>query len=294
MKSKLLIILIVLALGLSVFLVLRTNVTPLFEELGLERPAPNISLPLTARDAAFEVSIEEREDVGSFPPDPYDYSVPVAECEPVEVDHFNKAVFIGDSRMLGLIKYTDLNPVNFCGVGFSVASYDTVTFIKSGDNNLTVRDALRELTDYDAVYISTGLNELGWSAESFESEYSRMLDDILAVVKGRPVYVQLIMPVTTGFESSRIMNPYKLKNSNVEVFNGIIREIAVKKQLYLLDCSDMFNLENNTLNPVFSSDGAHLTREAYKTQLDYYRSHVIPNDMIEARYLSRGIKINLD
>ena len=90
------------------------------------------------------------------------------------------------------------------------------------------------------------------------------------------------------------MNPYKLKNSNVEVFNDIIREIAVKKQLYLLDCSDMFNLENHTLNPVFSSDGAHLTREAYKTQLDYYRSHVIPNDMIEARYLSRGIKINLD
>ena len=295
MKSKIMIVLMtVLALGLSVFLVLHANVTPLFEEQGLERLAPNTSLPLTARDAVCEASIEEREDVGSFPPDPYDYSIPVAECEPVEVDHFNNAVFIGDSRMLGLIRYTDLDPINFCGVGFSVASYDTVTFIKSGENNLTVRDALRELTDYDAVYISTGLNELGWSAESFESEYSHMLDDILAVVKGRPVYVQLIMPVTTGFESSRVMNPYKLKNSNVEVFNDIIREIAVKKQLYLLDCSDMFNLENHTLNPVFSSDGAHLTREAYKTQLDYYRSHVIPNDMIEARYLSRGIKINLD
>ena len=295
MKSKIFILfLLAIIIALTVFLVLHANVTDEFEEKDLARLEPNISLPLENNDVTFEPNITEREDVGSFPPDPYDYSVPVAECEPVDVSHFNKAVFIGDSRMLGLIRYTDIEPINFCGVGFSVASYDTVTFVKSGEDNLTVRDALRELTDYDAVYISTGLNELGWASESFESEYSRMLDDISAVVRGRPIYVQLIMPVTTEFETSRIMNPYKLKNSNVEVFNNIIRKIAVKKQLYLLDCSDMFSLENNTLNPEFSSDGAHLTRKAYNTQLDYYRSHVIPSDMIEARYLSRGIKINLD
>ncbi len=295
MKSKIFILfLLALIIALTVFLVLHANVTDEFDEKDLARIEPNISLPLENNDVTFESSITEREDVGSFPPDPYDYSVPVAECEPVDVSHFNKAVFIGDSRMLGLIRYTDIEPINFCGVGFSVASYDTVTFVKSGEDNLTVRDALRELTDYDAVYISTGLNELGWASANFESEYSRMLDDISAVVRGRPIYVQLIMPVTTEFETSRIMNPYELKNSNVEVFNNIIRKIAVNKQLYLLDCSDMFSLENNTLDPEFSSDGAHLTREAYNTQLDYYRSHVIPSDMIAARYLSRGIKINLD
>ena len=56
----------------------------------------------------------------------------------------------------------------------------------------------------------------------------------------------------------------------------------------------MFNLENGTLNPEYSSDGAHLTTKAYNTQLDYYRSHVISNELIEARYMSRGIKIDLD
>lgn len=284
----------ILVLALGVFLVLRANISNNFEVQDLDRPNPNISLPLYEADAFSEESIIEREDVGSFPPDPYDYSVPVAECEPVEIEHFNKAVFIGDSRMLGLIKYTEVDPINFCGVGFSVDAYDSVTFVKSGEDNLTVRDAIRGITDYDAVYISTGLNELGWSASSFKAEYSRMIDDILSVVNGKPVYVQLIMPVTTGFETSRIMNPFKLKNSNVEVFNNIIREIAVKKQLYILDCSDMFNLENGTLNPEYSSDGAHLTTKAYNTQLDYYRSHVISNELIEARYMSRGIKIDLD
>ena len=285
---------LIIAIALSVLLFFAADITERFGPDDLKRPEPNISLPLTAQITISEPNIEERDDVGSFPPDPYNYSLPVAEGAAVDVEHFNKAVFIGDSRMLGLIRYTDVNPINFCGVGFSVASYDKVTFVKSGDNNLTVRDAIRELTDYNAVYVSTGLNELGWSASNFESEYSRMLDDILAVVKGRPVYVQLIMPVTTGFETSKVMNPYNLKNSNVSVFNDIIRKLAVQKQLYILDCSDMFNLENNTLDPKFSSDGAHLTREAYQTQLDYYRTHVIPNDMIEARYLSRGIKINLD
>ncbi len=295
MKSKIFIIIIVaITVALTVLLALRADVTELYVARNLERPEPNISLPLDSDTVVFESGIEERDDVGSFPPDPYDYSVPVPESEPVEPSHFEKSVFIGDSRMLGLIKYTEVDPINLCGVGFSVASYDTATFIKSGEDNLTVRDALRELTDYDSVYISTGLNELGWTASSFESGYSRMLDDILAVVKGKPVYVQLIMPVTTGFENSKVMNLFKLKNSNVEIFNDIIKKLALEKQIYILDCSELFNLENNTLNPEFSSDGAHLTRDAYKTQLNYYCSHVIPNDMIEARFLSRGIKVSRD
>ena len=295
MKSKIFIIIIaVFAVALTVFLAFRANVTEQYTAISLERHEPNISLPLNIQTAVLEPGIEEKEDVGHFPPDPYDYSIPVPETEPVDPSHFNKAVFIGDSRMLGLIKYTEVSPINLCGVGFSVSAYDTTTFIKFEEDNLTVRDALRRLSDYDSVYISTGLNELGWTAENFELKYSRMLDDILAVVKAKPVYVQLIMPVTTGFENSRVMNLFNLRNSNVEVFNNIIKKLALEKEIYILDCSAIFNLENGTLNPEFSSDGAHLTRSAYKTQLDYYCSHVIPSDMIEARYLSRGIKIDLD
>ncbi|MBQ4136752.1 MAG: hypothetical protein IJD67_01460 [Clostridia bacterium] len=206
---------------------------------------------------------------------PYDYSAPVPEREPVENEFFNRAVFIGDSRMLGLVKYNDLEPINYCSVGFSVGLYDTSSFIKHEDKTLTVKEALRVNDDFDMVYISTGINELGWSIGKFAEKYRAMINDIKEVAGDRPIYIQLILPVTRGFETSKYMNPFGLKNSNVTRFNAELVEIAKECRIYYFDCSENFLLDDGTLDPNKSSDGAHLTLEAYAEQLDIYKSHVV-------------------
>lgn len=205
---------------------------------------------------------------------PYEYSMPVPESRSVDNDFFDKCVFIGDSRMLGLVRYTDVSPVNYCSVGFSVAAYDTSKFVRVDGEVYTISEALRKNDDYTAVYIGTGLNELGWSLGRFKSKYAEMLDDIKECAGERPVYIQLIMPMTTEFETSKKMNPFGLKNENVHTFNEALIELAVEKNVYYIDCSEPFVLEDGTLNPEKSSDGAHLTLEAYAEQLEYYKNHV--------------------
>ena len=217
--------------------------------------------------------IAESDDIGIIY-ETYNYALPVPESEEVDTAYFDKAVFIGDSRMLGLIKYTAIKPINYCSVGFSVAEYDRTPFVKLDEGNFTVKEALLENNDYDAVYISTGLNELGWSIGRFDEKYREMLIDIKSKAEGRPVYIQLIMPVTSEFEASKVMNPYKLKNSDVVLFNDRLKAIAEEYEVYYIDCLQMFVLENGTLDPEKSSDGAHLTMKAYEEQLGFYKTHV--------------------
>ncbi len=210
---------------------------------------------------------------------PYEYAEPVPEGEAVDASYFDRAVFIGDSRMLGLIRYNDIDPINYCSVGFSVGSYDTNTFVRVGDESLSVKQALEKNDDYDSVYISTGLNELGWSIGRFAEKYREMIKDIKSKAGERPVYIQLIMPVTRGFESSKVMNLYGLKNSDVSAFNDVIIEIAREYKVYYFDCAEIFVLDNGSLDPKKSSDGAHLTLDAYKEQLEYYKTHVVRREM---------------
>lgn len=206
---------------------------------------------------------------------PYDYSSPVPETDAVDDSYFDRCVFIGDSRMLGLIKYNKISPVNYCSVGFSVSAYENSSYVRMGEKDLSVAQAMHENDDYDAVYIATGINELGWTKSKFIEKYSLMLDDIKECAGTRPVYIQLILPVTNEFESSKKLNLFGLKNADVSVFNDALKELASEYKVYYLDCSDAFTLDDGSLDPTCSSDGAHLTLDAYGKQLEYYKTHVV-------------------
>ncbi|MBQ7822178.1 MAG: hypothetical protein IJ391_07850 [Clostridia bacterium] len=278
MKRTAVSILIVLCIALGVFLVYSLNISGQFSDavhMGTPVSARYVSGAAVAADGMHSSEgIAEDPSIGVLIL-PYDYSAPVPESEPVDNAYFDRCVFIGDSRMLGLVKYNDIDPINYCSVGFSVASYDTAEFIRVGEETFNVRDALRENDDYDAVYISTGINELGWSRGRFAEKYRDMINDIKSTAGERPIYIQLIMPVTNGFEASKIMNPYGLKNSDVSLFNETLVDIAQECGVYYFDCSELFVLDDGSLDPKVSSDGAHLTLKAYGDQLEFYKTHVV-------------------
>ncbi len=279
MKHGILISLLVILICISagVFLLLNIDISSKFEDVLYNTQSPNSARARTYQpvqnDGAND-NIAEDPEVGILYV-PYDYTAPVPEGEPADLSYFERCVFIGDSRMLGLIRYTEVDPINYCSEGFSVIEYDNKKFVKIDEENFTVKEALRKNNEFDAIYIATGINELGWTKDKFSDKYRTMIADIKSVSGHRPIYIQLIMPVTTKFEKSKIMNPFKLKNSSVESFNEMLREIAVDYKVFFLDCAYMFALEDKTLDPAKSTDGAHLTRDAYKQQLDFYKTHVV-------------------
>ena len=217
-----------------------------------------------------------------IPPPPYipvyyDFTQPVPESSAVSFGYFNNTVFIGDSRTKGLLMFTQLTPYDFSSVGLNVASLQEKAFIrlKNEDGELvsyTLFDALeREKENYKAIYIATGLNELGWNVDGFMDAFALFIDDIRTITDV-PIYIQLILPVTTYSSET---THYGITNEKCVQFNARLRAFASKQQLFLLDPLSLFTLEDGTLDPAHSSDGIHLNRASCAILAEYYRTHTV-------------------
>jgi len=217
------------------------------------------------------------------PPDPYaklpdyDFSAPVPEAPAEQADYFADTVFIGDSRTVGLIMYTKMKPIDFSGVGLNASSIWTKPYIRMPDETGALRatmltDALKmRAGEFKSIYLALGLNELGWKPSAFAQSFEATIDT-LRQLTDVPIYVQLILPVTkTASESSE----FGITNEKAVLFNVEIRRIAEEKELFLLDPTELFMLDDGTLDPVAASDGIHLQPSVYTQVLDFYRTHTV-------------------
>ncbi len=207
----------------------------------------------------------------------YDFASAVPECEAVDYSYFDDTVFIGDSRTKGLIKYSKISPYDFSSVGLNVGLLMKQPFIRLPDEegelqSYTLLEALEhEDVNYKAIYIATGLNELGWGVDGFIAEFSKLVD-ALREVTDVPIYVQLIIPVTTYSSETTL---YGITNEKNVIFNEYLTTLVKEKELFLLDPRELFILEDGTLDPAHSSDGVHLNRDSCVILADYYRTHIV-------------------
>lgn len=213
----------------------------------------------------------------------YDFTQPVPESPAVDYSYFDNTVFIGDSRTKGLILYTDISPYDFSSEGTNVGTVQTKAFIRMKNENgklqsYTLFEALeREKGNYHTVYIALGLNELGWPLEKFDTTFRELIENLRAVTDV-PLYIQLIMPVTAR---SSATSQFGITNEKGVIFNEYLRSIAAELELFYLDTTHMFTLEDGTLDPAHASDGVHYHRESYKQIADYYRTHIVDVEAYE-------------
>lgn len=230
--------------------------------------------------APLDVSEIPQSYLDSFPL--YDFTKPVPESEPVDYSYFNDTVFIGDSRTQGLLLYSQLTPrFNFAAQGATTQSIRTKSYIALPDSEArttysttyTLSEALTVIDgQYKAVYISAGVNELGWNTGIFINSFR----DLVLTVREHtdlPIYIQLILPVTTEYAESSI---YGVTNEKQREFNSELTLLAAELSVFLLDPCEIFSLEDGSLNPQYASfDGAHLSPAANAMIAEYYRTHVV-------------------
>ncbi len=210
-----------------------------------------------------------------LPSDEYDFSSPVPESEEEPVSVFEKAAFIGDSRTVGLIKYTKLQTHDYSSVGLNIGALTTKNYIRVRNEddsftNMNLLDALeRDKDDIDCVYMALGLNELGWNPDMYIKTYTKVIGQIREIVDV-PIYLQLILPMTTeAYEASQ----FGVTNDDQIIFNKKLRKMAEDLKLFLLDPCSLFELEDGTLDPADASDGIHLNAASYRVLLSYYQTH---------------------
>ncbi|MGN0595435.1 MAG: GDSL-type esterase/lipase family protein [Hominimerdicola sp.] len=186
-------------------------------------------------------------------------------------DDLSDAVFIGDSRTVGLENTCDKPKATFyCAVGLNISTVmeNKVITLDNG-NQGTVIEALGQ-KKFGRVFINFGTNELGWPyIENFQEEYKNLIDKIKELQPGAEIYAQAIMPVT----ASKDAEGNDVNNANAVRFNEAIMEVAEEAGVNYLDCTPAVKNENGMLPEEASTDGVHLVSE----YCNYWLNFIIDN-----------------
>lgn len=197
--------------------------------------------------------------------------VPVSEAgtdssapQAVEPGDYSDAAFIGDSRTEALKTYGLLkNATYYTYKGLKVDTVFTEACIDEGGTKMTVMDAI-SLHQYNRIYISLGVNELGWvSTDIFIEDYGKIIDTLKETQPNATIYVQAILPVSQKkSEQDKIYN-----NPRINEFNALLEQMAADKGVVYLPVNTAVMDETGSLPVGASTDGVH-------PNIDYCRKWV--------------------
>lgn len=211
-------------------------------------------------------------------------SLPVTSTEPVDLSHFDTAVFLGDSLTQGLQIYdTGLPNAHYCayrGVGPNAVVNGTTCTRIDGVKEIP----LEALAAYAprSVYILLGTNVLTQDTDhtSFLNYYSLMVDRIRALLPDADIYIQSITPVRP--EVSAEANHAGMYAERFMRVNNDLATLAVEKGCFFLNLWEVLADEAGNLKVEYAQpDGYHLLPEGYAAWVSYLRTHVAHTGVTE-------------
>lgn len=204
---------------------------------------------------------------------------PAADCDTlvpqsgaVDLDYFDDAVFIGDSRTEGLYINTGLsNATFFAHQGLMVDEVYTKEVVTVDGKKTTVMDALAR-TSFSKAYIMLGINETGWVYEDiFIEKYGDIIDGIRAINPDAVIYVQSILPVSQEVSETHSY----IKNERISTYNQLLQEMAEEKGVYFVNVAEAVTGSDGSLPADLATDGIHLKKAPCETWLTYLREHTV-------------------
>jgi hypothetical protein len=181
--------------------------------------------------------------------------------EKVDKNYFKDALFIGDSRTIGLQEYSGLEePTYYASTGISIYEIFDKDIAKVDGKMMTVDKAL-ENKKFAKIYIMLGINELGTgTAKSFAKEYKSAVEEIQKLQPDATIFIQSIMNVSKKkSDNDKIFN-----NSNIKERNNELSKIADSKKIFYIDVNEAFSDDAGPIPANYTFDGIHLKAPYYK------------------------------
>ena len=240
-----------------------------------EPPPPGQSLPEEKSPAPLP------EQDPSSPAETYDFTRPAPERAPVDNSYFQNAAFVGDSRTDGFLIYSGIGTgKNLTSNGLSIFKLEEKKALTIDGEKYTLLEALA-LEQYSQVYLSLGVNELGYYNDAgFYQSYCAAIDHIRRLQPQAVIYIQGLIPLNEGQIVAANGNKYNLTNDHLRVYNDLMRQAAEEKQAVFLDLYTEFVDENGELPAEGSHDGVHLSAEYCRRWLEYLKTHTVEFDTL--------------
>ena len=212
-----------------------------------------------------------------------DFTQPVPESEEVEMDYFSDALFIGDSRTDGLRLYSGIQGADFyCYKGLTIFEVDERKIVELNGSTYSVVEALEKGPQYAKIYISLGVNELGYyNDDAYHQAFSEFLDTVKTLQPDAIIYLENLVPVNPQ-KCAEYKQPYYVNNDRVAAYNAIYPQLATEHQVALLDVASALSDENGILPADATADGVHFTKAWYQKWLAYLMNHTVSPEEYEA------------
>lgn len=192
----------------------------------------------------------------------------VKSFHPVDDSYFSDAVFIGDSRTVGLHDYGGLNDSTFYAtVGMNIYNLWTEKFCEVDGEKVTLEEALKA-KQYGKIYFQIGINEMGrGTLDGFMTAYEESVKKFRELQPDAVIFVQGIMKVAKEkSDKDPIFN-----NVGIEQRNERIAALADEKNIFYIDMNEVVCDEDGNLKSNLTFDDVHLYGSKYDIWVDYLK-----------------------
>lgn len=174
--------------------------------------------------------------------------------------YMGDALFIGDSRTVGLMEYSGIDGADyFCTVGMSVYNIHKKPVSVPNVGKVTLTELLNG-KKYGKIYIMLGVNEVGYKFSSTAEKYSELIEFIKDKQPNAVIFIQANLHVSKSrSDSDKVVNNIAINGLNAE-----LSKLADGKRIFYLDANILFDDEAGGLSADKSEDSTHLYAKYYK------------------------------
>ena len=202
-----------------------------------------------------------KETTAAVTPTPETWAEPTPTPEPtplqfttVDASYFDDALFIGDSRTVGIAEYGNLkNATYFADVGLNVYVAPTMAGAVKYVGTVTLPQLLSQKA-FCKVYIMLGINERGNDLDDITAKFSSLIDTVRAAQPNAIVYVEANLHVGP----SRSSTDATFNNPRINRLNEKLAALADGKDIFYIDINEVFDDENGNLRADASGDSTHV------------------------------------
>lgn len=184
--------------------------------------------------------------------------------------YFKDALFIGDSRMVGIASYAPFDGANyFATVGLATYKMGSAKS-EVGQKGATFSSLLSAKT-YGKVYIMLGINEIGNDRTATMKKYADLINTIRTAQPNAIIYLCANLHVT----AKRAAKGDAINNQNINSFNAAVKNLCNNSTVFYLDINTAFDDANGCLRSDYTNDGVHPLAKYYKLWADWFKQNVI-------------------
>lgn len=198
-------------------------------------------------------------------------SQPISSTAEAPAGYFSDALFIGDSRTVGLANYAPIEGADyFATVGLAAHKVANAKNEVGTKKNLSFAQLLASKT-YGKIYIMLGINEIGMDQTKVMNNFRALIDQIRAA---QPTAI-IIIEANLRVAHSRSDKDSVVNNTHINAFNASLAQFADNVTVFYLDVNPLFDDGTGALGAQYTHDGTHPLAKYYVTWSQWLQTHAI-------------------